>query len=531
MTQADKTQEGLVEEISLLQKRIADFAAVDIERMKIKVALKESELSYRRLFEAAQDGILILDFKSALITDVNPFLVTMLGYSKSELLEKHLWEVGFFKDEAASKDAFSTLQEKGYIRFENLPLETKSGKKIDVEFVSNTYSVGSHEVIQCNIRDITDRKRIEAELAQAKETQFRTLIESLPQKVFLKDRNSIYISCNKNYACDLKIGPEEIAGKTDYDFFPAEVAERYMADDKRAMESGETEITEHEYPLIKGPLESSQKSYIHIVKAPVRDKAGNVTGLFGLFWDITERKQMEEEKRLLDLLKAVAETKSKFATLVSHELRSPLAVIKESLDILLEGLAGDVNEEQKDILATAKTSTDRLGRLIKSVLDFKKLEAGKLEFDLRETDVREVVTEVVDAMRVLSKGKGLDLRTELEEGLPKIKCDKDRIIQVLMNLVSNAIANTGSGDITIAVQQEENVVHFRVQDHGRGVPADSLHKLFVPFEKVTDPQDQRVGTTGLGLAISKELILAHNGKIWAESKEGQGSTFHFTVPF
>jgi PAS domain S-box-containing protein len=128
---------------------------------KIQIKLKESEVRYRRLFETAHDGILILNSKTGQITDVNPFLEKLLGYSKNEFLNKKLWEVGPFKNTKASKDAFQILQKEGILRYEDLPLETKDGRSIEVEFVSNSYMAGETLVIQCNIRDITERKKIE----------------------------------------------------------------------------------------------------------------------------------------------------------------------------------------------------------------------------------------------------------------------------------------------------------------------------------------------------------------------------------
>jgi len=133
------------------------------ERRQAEEALKTSETRYRRLFETAQDGILILDAETGHISDVNPFLAEMLGHSQEEFLGKRLWEIGAFKDREASKTAFSELQSKGYVRYDDLPLETKDGRLMAVEFVSNVYQVNHHKVIQCNIRDITSRKRIEEE--------------------------------------------------------------------------------------------------------------------------------------------------------------------------------------------------------------------------------------------------------------------------------------------------------------------------------------------------------------------------------
>lgn len=141
--------------------------AVDIsERKRAENTITNSEVRYRRVFETAKDGILILDAETGKILDVNPFLIELLGYSREQFIEKAIWEIGFFKDIAANRDKFMELQQKEYIRYENLPLETAKGQKINVEFVSNVYFENANKVIQCNIRDITKRKQ--AELQQAK---------------------------------------------------------------------------------------------------------------------------------------------------------------------------------------------------------------------------------------------------------------------------------------------------------------------------------------------------------------------------
>jgi formate hydrogenlyase transcriptional activator len=167
MKDKGKTKEQLIKELAELHKRIEDLEAIETKRNQAEEALKVSEIRYRRLFETAQDGILLLDADTGQILDVNPFLLTMLGYSYKDFLGKKLWEIGPFSDIAASRLHFSELQTKGYVRYEHLPLETRDRRLIDVEFVSNVYLVDQEKIIQCNIRDITLRRKTEEELQKS----------------------------------------------------------------------------------------------------------------------------------------------------------------------------------------------------------------------------------------------------------------------------------------------------------------------------------------------------------------------------
>jgi diguanylate cyclase (GGDEF)-like protein/PAS domain S-box-containing protein len=207
------------------QKRILELEKEAFVQNKIAEAMKVSEVRYRRLFETAKDGILILDADTGEITDVNPFLIVLLGYSREEFLGKKLWEIGPFKDIEESITAFRELQNKEYIRYEHLPLESKDGRRLDVEFVSNVYLVDSKKVIQCNIRDITERKQVEEALRDSEE-KYRLLFENMLdgfaycKMLFEYNRPQDFICLNVNSAFEKLTGLKNVVGKKVTEIIP-----------------------------------------------------------------------------------------------------------------------------------------------------------------------------------------------------------------------------------------------------------------------------------------------------------------------
>ncbi|MBN1391759.1 MAG: response regulator [Sedimentisphaerales bacterium] len=237
-----------------------------------------------------------------------------------------------------------------------------------------------------------------------------------------------------------------------------------------------------------------------------------------------------ERKKVERKLKDAIEAKSQFMSMVSHELRVPLTSIKESISIVLEGLTGKITKEQENCLGIAKRNVDRLNRLINDLLDFHKLEAGRMNFNMQDSNVNEIVKEVYDTMLPVAKEKKINLVLEIDSNLPRVSFDKDKINQVLSNLVNNAIKFTKEGSVTITTSREEDTIRVSVSDTGCGIKKEDLPKLFHEFEQLETVGIEKVNGTGLGLAISKEIVTKHNGEIWAESEAGKGSTFSFTLP-
>ncbi|MGA9045137.1 PAS domain S-box protein [Sulfuricurvum sp.] len=263
------------------------------ERLRAKQALSESEMQYRRLFEAAKEGILILDAETGVIVDANPFILALLSYTLNEFIGKKLWEIGFFTDIEASKEAFIELQAKGYIRYEDLPLKTKDGRQINVEFISNLYEAGDWKIIQCNIRDISERRRAQ-EMLIASHELFQSVVENIPVRIFWKDIDLRFLGCNAAFARDAGMSsPQELIGKDDFQMGWSEQAESYRADDKKVMDSGIPKIGYEEGQTTP----EGNQIWLRTSKVPLRAIDGSIFGILGIYDDITERKAAEEALR------------------------------------------------------------------------------------------------------------------------------------------------------------------------------------------------------------------------------------------
>jgi len=271
-------------------------------------------------------------------------------------------------------------------------------------------------------------------------------------------------------------------------------------------------------------LNSGDNYWEKITIWPIKDACGSVSNILLMGQDLTSLKAAERE------MIAAKNIKSQFTSMISHELRTPLTVIKEIISIVLRGSAGVINEEQRDFLDTAKRNIDRLSRLVTNVLDFQKLDSGKMPFYIQENSINEVIMEIYRSMSLLAEDKGLGFDLELDDKLPRITFDRDKIIQVLTNLVNNAIKFTETGGVKIITSKQGNTVHVIVKDTGVGIPANEISKLFNPFEQLGDHETRPSGGTGLGLVISREIIVKHRGKIWAESEFHKGTSFHFVLP-
>ncbi len=222
--------------------------------------------------------------------------------------------------------------------------------------------------------------------------------------------------------------------------------------------------------------------------------------------------------------------KSQFLASMSHELRTPLNSIIGFSKVLLNRLDGDLTERQEVYIRSVHNSGTHLLQLINGILDFSRIEAGKLEMVAEELDLHELIDECIESSTPLARGKPLKVEKNVPLELPKLTADRTKVKQILLNLLSNAIKFTSQGRVVVGVVVEPDVVRVSVADTGTGIRTEDLTRLFEPFQQLDNPVARGAGGTGLGLAISKKFVELHGGRIWAESRENQGSTFHFTLP-
>lgn len=491
------------------------------ERKKAEEALRDSEQWFSTTLSSIGDAVIATDIKGN-ITFINPAAEQLTGCSRAQAVGDYIDGVFNIRKEGTGEKAdnpvLRALGENRIVKLANhTVLISKKGAVYSIDdSAAPIKDPTSGEIIGAVLvfRDITERNRRERELRE-----LSLAVEQSPACVVITDTDGNIQYVNRKFTQLTGYSSEEAVGKNPRILKTDSQPPEFYKNLWDTVTSGKEWRGEFHNKKKSGELYWESASI-----SPLKNSDGKITNYIGVKEDITERKKMEAE------LRDATAVKSKFTSMVSHELRSPLAVIKESVNIILDGLVGQINAEQKDLLETAKNNSDRLSRLINNVLDFQKMDAGKMDYEFKENDINEVVETAVKSAGLLTKEKGLELTFKPGEGIPALFFDKDKITQVVTNLLSNAVKFTEKGGIYVSTKKNDNTVEVIVRDTGPGIKSEDMSKLFQTFEQLEGQKGKKRTGTGLGLAISKEIILAHKGKTWAESEPGNGTTFHFILP-
>ena len=402
-----------------------------------------------------------------------------------------------------------------------------------LEFLEERVKLRTAELTATNkalYQEIQERKQIELALRQSEE-QIRLITNNLPVLIAYVDAQQCYQFNNQAYNSWLGQDPADLYGNPIKVFKDPDYYQTICPYIEAAL-NGDQVTYESELIFKDGHMHSVSVSYIPHLELTEQGQT-KINGFFALTTDISDRKAIERMK-------------DEFLAVVSHELRTPLTSLHGSLKLIATGLLGHLSEEGQQMLEVADESTDRLVRLVNNVLDLQRIESGEVTMDNGTCNAADLVGQAVEAMQPIAQQHEIEIHTCLEPLL--IWADPDYIVQTLTNLIGNAIKfsaphqtillslqshsidpqlSNGSTDL---LPSESEIALFCVRDNGQGIPSDKLESIFERFQQVDSSDSRKKGGTGLGLAICRKIIEQHGGLIWAESQEGMGSSFYFTVP-
>jgi PAS domain S-box-containing protein len=376
-------------------------------------------------------------------------------------------------------------------------------------------------------REIAERKKAEETLAVS-EHRFRTMAETMPTMVAIfQGTGHVYV--NPAAVTMMGYSREELLHRSFMDYVHPD-SRQLVLERSAARQRGENVTSRYEIKI----LTKQGKELWTDFTAAVIEYDGK-PAILGVGVDITERKEMEAALRqAMEAAKAASRAKSTFLANMSHEIRTPMNAVLGMTDLVLDT---DLNREQRQYLETARDSAESLLAIINDILDFSKIEAGKLDLEAAPFRFRENVEDAMRSLAVRAHTQGIELACRFDPAVPEVVVgDRVRLRQILVNLVGNAIKFTQRGEVVMDVRSAADAdgrvaFEFSVTDTGIGIPQDKLASIFNAFEQGDGSMTRRYGGTGLGLAITSRLIQLMEGRIWVDSRVGQGSTFHFTVSF
>lgn len=504
----------LNEQITFLQKKI-------LEKERDSKTLEDSEKRYRRLFESAQDGILILDSKTGQVVDVNPFLTKLLGYTFDELCGKYIWEIGSFKDIAASKDAFKVLQDNEYIRYEDLPLETQNGQPIAVEFVSNVYLVDNNPVIQCNIRDITAHK-----LAKAERKRLMAAIEQMGEVIVMTDAQGNILFVNQAFESITGYTREEAVGNNPRFLKSGEQDDFFYQNLWKTISCGKTWSGRMVNKRKDGTLYTEESTI-----SPIREASGQIGSYVAVKRDITDHLRLSAQFQQIQKMEAVG----LLAGGVAHDYNNMLSVILGFTELAMNKVEPDhpIHYDLEGIYKAAMHSAD----ITRQLLAFaRKQTISPLVIDLNNN--------VKSMLKMLGRliGENIEIAWLPDKERCQVKMDPVQLDQILANLCVNARdAISDTGRITIETGNKVfdeaycadhagfvtgEFVLLSVSDDGCGMDKEILDHIFEPFFT-----SKGLGKgSGLGLSTVHGIVKQNNGFINVYSELGDGTTFKIYLP-
>ncbi len=502
------------------------------EKKKAQIALEKSEEKYRTILNSIEDGYFEVDLTGQFVF-VNHAMCRMLGYEAEEMLS--ISNKDYMDEENARKvyQAFNKMYRTGtpssFLQYEIIKKDgTHAYHEVTFSLLRdrNGVPIGFRGIS----RDLTEKIMVERALILSEE-RYRNILTTIDEGYFETDLAGRLTFINDAMATIFKYTKEELLGKPHKNYMDKKNADKVFKAYNQIFQTGRSNPSlQYEIVQKNGALRSIESS-VSLMKGI----DNTVKGFRGIARDITERRQFIRD---LEKAKKGAEqaslAKSEFLANMSHEIRTPMNGVLGMYNLLL---GTELTAEQIDFVDTGKRSAEALLTVINDILDFSKIEAGRLDIEQIDFDLRKSIDEIVSLPAIQAHTKGLEFIYEVGHDVPTLlRGDPGRLRQVIVNLCTNAIKFTDSGEVVFRVSLEKEsatraTLHFSVQDTGIGISRKDQKRLFRSFQQVDASTTRKYGGTGLGLAISKKLVELMGGKISLESRPGKGSTFWFTTMF
>ncbi len=501
-----------------LRKNEAQLLQEIEERKQTESALRISEEKFRLLYEEAPLGYQSLDVDGRFIT-INPVWLKMFGYKKEEVIGH--WFGDFITNIDQLKYSFPFLKSTGEIHGVQFKIICKNKDIISIELSGSSVLDKNGDFLQshCILQDVTVRKQMENAL-RSEHDNLTNILETMEDGVYIVNQQHEIQYVNPVILREFG-SPE---GKTCYEYFNANKDACIWCKNEEIF-SGKTVRWEWF-------SEKNQKTY-DLIGTPMNNLDGSVSKL-EILRDISKHKQIEDElKQAKKVAEMASRLKSEFVANMSHEIRTPMNAIMGFSQLIADT---KLTEEQTKYLNYIEESSKDLLNIINDILDFSKIEAGKLDIEAIPFSLDEILTKLPDLFNIQVKEKGLTLDIITDKGIPNLIGDPLRLIQILTNLITNAIKFTQDGGIIIRVKlvalgNKQIRLHFLIKDTGIGISQDIIPHLFRAFTQADGSTTRKFGGTGLGLTICKRLVTMMGGEIWVESQLNKGSSFDFIITF
>ena len=484
------------------QKRSASPRAEEV--------LKQSETLFRALIENSSDILVLLNVQG-LVTYVSPSITHIMGYTPGEILGRYALDLVHPDDLDHMQQLFQHIfQFPGKSLRAEYRLRCADGSWRWFEGVG-TNLLADPEVgaIVGNFRDIAERKQAE-EAIQAEEQRFRMVWESASDAMVLSDPDGKVLAANPAYFALYGYKAEDVVDKNYAIIFPEEQREWAQAQYKTVFEGERENIpVESTIQRADGTIRTVESAYDFLVQH------GRRIAMISIIRDVTERKQLESHR-------------DDFISMASHELKTPLTSLKGFNQLMRRRVEKQERTDLLPYLSSMETQIDRLTQLVSELLDVSKSHAGKLEYNEEVIDIDALIQELVEELQPVSSSHTIVISGITQK---KVVGDKHRLEQVFTNLITNAIKySPDATKVDVQLASQENSVLIQVRDYGIGIPQQHQERIFERFYRINGDKNQHFSGMGMGLYISHEIVQRHQGNIWVESVQGEGSTFFVSLP-